>query len=350
MHAWPRCSGRTARTRQVAVDRIAIIGLGLLGGSIGMALKASSLKDIEVVGYDLSWDAVQVAKRRGAVDRTERDLEAAVRTARLVIVAAPILAFPALFRAIAPHLVEGAVVTDIGSTKRQVLEWAAELLPPSISFVGGHPMAGKETPGIENASATLLNDATYCIVPAPGATSQAVELVVGLAACAGAKHYFIGAEEHDLLVAGVSHLPMVLSSALMFTTSRSPSWDEMGRLAGPGFRDVSRLASSGMDLKRGISMTNQQGLLYWLDTYLELLQGWRKALAEDADAFVDELNRAREAREAWVNRSDRSPDWVEDLPSPGQQMSEMLMGSRLANLMRKQEERLRETERNPRRD
>ncbi len=328
------------------MDRIVIIGLGLLGGSLGLALTAGKLRDVEIVGVDQSWDAVNLAKRKRAVDRVERLAEDAVKDAALVIVATPILAFPAVFETIAPHLKEGAVVTDVGSTKRQVMEWADRALPPRVHFVGGHPMAGKETPGIEHAAANLFQDATYCIVPAPGAGKSAVELVVGLAACVGARHYFIGAEEHDLLVGGVSHLPMVLSAALMHATSSSPSWEEMARLAGPGFRDVSRLASSGMDLKRGISVTNQQGLLYWLDTYMALLHRWRQTLAGNVDAFVGELDQAREAREKWLSGKDGArSEWIPDLPSPTEQMTEMLVGSRLSQLMRRHDDRLKERER-----
>ena len=253
------------------MDRIVIIGLGLIGGSLGMALKAAKLHDVEIIGVDNSWDVVNMAKRKGAVDAIERNPLEAVASAQVVIVATPILTFPDVFRGIAPHLPEGCVVTDTGSTKAQVLEWARELLPPTVSFVGGHPMAGKENSGIQNASPTLFQKTLYCVVPTPEASKTSMDLIVGLATTVGATQYFVDAAEHDILVGGISHLPLLVSAALVSTTTRSPSWDEMSKLASSGFLDVSRLASTDIELSRGIGQTNQAGLLRWLDGYMEVL-------------------------------------------------------------------------------
>ncbi len=328
------------------MDRITIIGLGLIGGSLGLALKAAKLKNVEVVGVDISWDVVNAAKRRGAVDFTERDISRAVRDASLVVVATPIMAFPQVFEAIAPDLKDGSVVTDVGSTKTQVMQWAQEKLPAGVNFVGGHPMAGKEAGGFDAASATLFQGTTYCVLPSPTASKGAVELVSGLATTVGATPYFVDTAEHDMLVAGVSHLPLVLSAALVNATAASPSWDEMGKLASSGFRDTSRLASSDQELAKGITLTNQAGLLHWIDAYLTVLLDWRKALTEDPERLLANLDKARQARDRWAaGQSQRQAPEAAPIPTAGEQMAEMFMGSRLAQALRDQGERLRDIER-----
>lgn len=329
------------------MDRIVIIGLGLIGGSLGMALKAAKIRDVEIVGVDQQWDAVNAAKKKGAVDSTERIPSVAVKGAQMVVVATPITAFREVFQEIGPHLPEGCIVTDVGSTKGHVMRWAQELLPTTVHFVGGHPMAGKETPGIEGASATLFKEATYCVVPSQTASKAAVEVVSGLATTVGATPYFVGAEEHDMLVAGVSHLPLLLSAALVSTVAKSPSWDDMSKLASSGFRDVTRLASSDLELSRGISLTNKEGVLHWLDDYVDTLKLYRQQLTEDADALLGELSKAQVARDKWLLslKEPQRDKAAEEIPSASERMMELFVGGRVAQLMRKSEEKLDEMER-----
>src|SRR5262249_6046135 len=156
-----------------------------------------------------------LAKKRGAVDRAEWNLPNTVEGASLVVCAVPVGALEGLFQDITPYLASGSVVTDTASTKRQVLAWAREHLPEHTSFVGGHPMAGRELSGAAAADAAIFNDATWCIAPLPNATQESVELVGGLASTCGAKPFFIDAEEHDGLVAAISHLPFILSTTLV---------------------------------------------------------------------------------------------------------------------------------------
>src|SRR5574341_1212043 len=161
--------------------RITIIGTGLIGGSLGLALKASSLKGLELVGHDADREAATRAAKMGAIDRAEYNLPRAIEGAGMVIIAVPLLAVREVMQQIAPHLVEGAIVTDTSSTKAHVMQWAQESLPEHVSFVGGHPMAGKESAGIEHAEAALFRDCTYCICPAVDASDSAVKSVMGLA-------------------------------------------------------------------------------------------------------------------------------------------------------------------------
>src|SRR3989442_4646750 len=143
--------------------RIAIIGTGLIGGSLGLALKASGLQGLEIVGHDRDRNVATKAEKAGAIDRPEHNLSRAVAGAGMVIIAVPVLAMREVMQEIAPHLAEGAVVTDTASTKSHVMQWAAELLPEHVNFVGGHPMAGKETPGVEQAEGTLFRERAYCV-------------------------------------------------------------------------------------------------------------------------------------------------------------------------------------------
>jgi prephenate dehydrogenase len=152
------------------MERIAIIGTGLIGGSIGLALKAAKLAEIEVVGFDLERNVAADAKRLGAVDRNAPSLPEVARGAKMVIIATPPLAVGGVMQEISEHLVEGAVVTDTASTKVEVRRYAQEFLPEHVSYVGGHPMAGKEAQGIKNAEATLFQGAAYCVIPSPQAT------------------------------------------------------------------------------------------------------------------------------------------------------------------------------------
>src|SRR5687767_13617289 len=153
------------------MQRVAIIGLGLMGGSIGLGLRAWSsqqAKDgsqgLEIVGFDVDLDQQAYAKKIGAVDRTEWELAKAIRDAEIVVVCTPVRAMRELFTDIAPLLKSGTVVTDVGSTKADVITWAAEILPRTVSFVGGHPMAGKSL-SIEGAEAELFKGSTWCVAP-----------------------------------------------------------------------------------------------------------------------------------------------------------------------------------------
>lgn len=328
------------------MDRIVIIGMGLIGGSMGMALRAAKLKNIEIMGTDVDRGALNDAKRLGAVDSTEPNPVKAVEKASLVIVATPILAFPAVFEAIASHLPDNCVVTDVGSTKTQVMRWAQQYLPPNIPFIGGHPMAGREVAGIQAASADLFKGSTYCIVPAPNATKEAVELLVGVAAQIGATAFFTDAEEHDVLVGGISHLPLVLSAALVATASRSPAWREMSMLASSGFRDTSRLASTDPALSHGIGLTNQAALLRWIDGVQEVLSEYRVALQEDPALFVQALDAARESRLKWLaGREGQGGKAKMEVPNPGELMGDLFFGRGVQQFLKKQEDKLTEMER-----
>src|SRR5947209_8920425 len=196
------------------MEKIAVLGLGLIGGSLGLALnQAGVVKNIS--GYDRNSDATHLAWEIGAITEICDTAEKAVQQADMVILATPILAMPELLEHIAPELKRGVLVTDTASTKVQILNWAKKLLPANVLFVGGHPMAGRELSGIKAAEVGMFEGCAYCLIPTAQASSEGVAQLSEVVLRLGAHPLVLDADRHDRLVAGISHLPFVLSSALV---------------------------------------------------------------------------------------------------------------------------------------
>ena len=283
------------------MKRIAIIGLGLIGGSIGLALRRADIKGLELVGCARHVETLSEARRLGLIDMAELDPAAAAEGAELVIIATPVMDIEAILKRIADKLLPNCIVTDTASTKVHVMKWAKRYLPRGISFVGGHPMAGSEKSGIAAASATLLDGCIYCLSPASSAAPEAVQSVVGLVEQMGASPLFIDAEEHDEEVGGISHLPTLLSAILVLTTAKSSRWDRMSRLAASGYRDMTRLASGDPRMNRDISLTNSENIASWLDKFAQELGEFRRLLVEDGEELERTLTQAREAHQRWLD-------------------------------------------------
>ena len=282
--------------------RIAIIGLGLIGGSIGFALKQASWRGAEIIGYARRRETASLALKLGAVDKIELDLRSTVKDADIVIIAVPVLTIKDIFKQIAPVLSDGSIVTDTASTKMQVMQWAKELLPSRTSFVGGHPMAGKEISGIRSANDDLFHNCIYCLTPLPQTKPAAVRIVKDMVNKLGAIPIIIEAEEHDRLVAGVSHLPLLLSVALVSVTTKNPSWQQMSRLAASGYRDLTRLASGNPEVSAHICLSNQAAIVSWIDAFIDELQRLRSLIADGTDEIEEALALANEARQKWLER------------------------------------------------
>jgi prephenate dehydrogenase len=279
--------------------RVAIIGLGLIGGSMGMALSRLDA-DIEVVGFARKPRVASRALALGAVKRAEGSFASAVSGSELVIIATPAMAVKGVLSEIKDSLHKGAIVTDVASTKTAVMDWAEAILPASVNFIGGHPMAGKEASGIEAADGGLFQGCTYCLVPGRNATKKAVASLEALVRRIGAEPLFLDAAEHDRLVAGISHLPLLISVALVSATAGSPLWPAMARLAATGYRDVSRLASGDPLMGRDICLTNKEPILRWLDDYIAELKRLRSLVNKGSVGLEQALVAARDAREKWL--------------------------------------------------
>ena len=314
--------------------RIAIIGLGLIGGSLGLGIKAAGHKDVELVGYDASGRTRREAKKIGAVDEVESSLAAAVTEAGLVIVAVPPVQIMDVFEQMGPHLSEGAAVTDVASTKKLVLQWAEHFLPDYTSFVGGHPMAGKTDQGIENAEAGLFQGAPYAVVPSTNASDTAVRSVLGMVKAVGAQERFMDAEEHDDLVAAVSHMPILVSSALFTMLRDTESWADFGKMAGPAYRDLTRLVDGDPQMSTEIALTNKTRMQYWLDRYILELTRYRELLDSDEETIFNTFFESNIERLRFMHGDD-----LEDLPATpemperGNQMGGLLLSPKLYERM-----------------
>jgi prephenate dehydrogenase len=322
------------------VERIAIIGTGLIGGSIGLALKGAKLSGLEVVGFDLDRSTAGEAKRRGVVDRNAPSPAEAVRDAKMVIIATPPLAVSSVMQEISENLAEGTVVTDTASTKVEVRRYAQEFLPEHVSFVGGHPMAGKEVPGIKNADAALFQGAAYCVIPSPQASEGAVKSVLGLVSVLGAEPLFIDAEEHDQYAAAISHMPLVVSTALFTLARNSPAWDDIAPLAAGGFTDVTRLASGDPRMAHDICVTNTDAVVHWLDRFIEELQRYRGLIQSDRKGLFRAYSEAQLQRDAFVLGEKPRRKVEADLPSTREQLSGMIFGGLIASRMEKFEKEM----------
>lgn len=279
-------------------QRIAIVGLGLIGGSIGLALHKSEAAR-EVTGYDLGRGVTEQARKMGAIDVPCNALADAVRGAELIVLATPIGAMRALLQNIADAVTPGAVVTDVASTKTQVISWAEEFLPAQVAFVGGHPMTGKEQSGVEAADAALFQGRIYCLTPTFRTRPSAINKVSTFVEALGARVRFLEPAEHDGQVAGVSHLPFVASIALMKVVGEGAAWGDASLLAAGGFRDMTRLAAGSPEMYRDICLSNRDALLRWLDEYSATLRTLRQQIAARDRNLAEEFAKVQQLRLDW---------------------------------------------------
>jgi prephenate dehydrogenase len=264
-------------TNVVPFSRVAILGTGLIGGSFGLALR-KHFPDVSIVGYDRA-EILQAALTRGAVRESAADLASAVRGADLVYIALPIGATIEALPAIAAAANDGALVTDTGSTKVVICRAAQHSPMRASSFLGGHPMAGKETSGIARADADLFRGARYALIGSEHDSDPRVQQFAALVRTLGAEPVWCDAETHDWAVGIVSHLPQLLAVALARVVQDET--DETGlplSLAGPGLHDMLRLAGSPYGLWRDVAHTNTENIARALDRLEQAVEYLRTRL------------------------------------------------------------------------
>lgn len=280
-------------------ERMAVAGVGLIGGSLALAAREAGLVR-HVVGFGRGEANLRLARERGIVDEYTLDPLQAARDADLLVLSVPVRALGSVVRACAPSLKPGSVVTDAGSVKAAVLDAVERELPPGVAFVGGHPIAGGEQAGADHADATIFKDQRCLLTPGPASTPEAVSKVRALWEGVGMVVSEIDAARHDEILAKVSHLPHVLAFALMNAVDD----DEALAYAGASFRDLTRIAASPMEV--------------WRDIFLANRRATREALADFRRA-CDELDLALEGQDeaslvAWIEaaraRKRRSDDGV----------------------------------------
>ncbi|MHB8574165.1 MAG: prephenate dehydrogenase [Dehalococcoidia bacterium] len=329
----------------MADEKVTIIGMGLIGGSMGLALKQAKLPNLRVVGHDLEGDAMKSALKRGAVDSIEQHLEGAVENARLIILAVPPLAVRVLLEDLGELAPAGCIITDVASTKADIMRWAKQYLPGTLSFVGGHPMAGKEEAGIASADPELFKGKAYAVIPSTAATEGAVKSVLGLVSILGAEPVFIDAEEHDQYVASISHMPMVVATAMFTLVRDSQAWNEISPLASSGFRDMTRLASGDPQMNHDICVTNPDGVVHWIDRMIAELRRYKDMILDNHESLFNTFNAAQLQREAYLTGADRPVRDRIELPSTSDQLNSMLFGGWMADRYKKYEKMMKRVDR-----
>ncbi|MGE3910519.1 MAG: prephenate dehydrogenase [Chloroflexota bacterium] len=284
---------------KIAFQQVTIIGTGLLGSSLGLALKRMNPAP-RVIGCDLDGSARREASSKKAVDRATGNMVEAVRDSDLVIIATPVRAIELVLRDIAPALSPGTVVTDTGSTKRQILEWAAQYLPANVSFVGGHPMTGRNTAGTGGATADLFQNAVYCVSSPPSADAKAVENIVKMVEAIGSTPYFVEADEHDGLVASISHLPYLVSTTVMRIAAADRGWREAKTIAAGGFATATHLTDGDPRMYADICLTNKEQVSRQITRMIEDLEDLRTVIERGDEAIYDRFVAARQLHDEWL--------------------------------------------------
>ncbi len=259
----------------VEFEDVLIVGLGLIGGSLALALRRAGFRGrIAAVGREAT---IAEGRRRGAIDDGfgYDELPRAAESADLIVLATPIRTIIEEIAVLGgAKLRPGAIVTDAGSTKREVLAAAARSLPEGVRFIGGHPMAGSEARGIGAADPFLFQNAYYVLTPAAGTPAQDVERLSDLVSRTGAHVVVLSAEDHDRIAAAISHLPQLLAVALVNSLEDlGPLRDTAVRLAAGGFRNMTRIASSPFGVWRDIIATNRAPIAAGMDGFLRRLAG-----------------------------------------------------------------------------
>ena len=279
------------------IGRVSILGVGLIGGSIGLACRRAH-GDSTIISFSPVPEELQKAIACGAIDQSAPDAATAVTNADLVILCTPVGSFQNLLTAIAPALKPGVIVTDVGSTKRSIAQLADRILPSHAKFVGSHPMAGGEKHGIANARVDLLTGALCIITPTPSTDRDALNHVEKFWQSLGMRTVHMSPETHDAVTADMSHLPHAIAAALVRVQSA-----ESLQLAGRGFLDSTRIAASDPALWRDILLDNRDNVQAGIARVQSELQVLQKCLETgDAVGVQNWLNTSAQARQR-LNKS-----------------------------------------------
>lgn len=279
----------------IQFDRAVIVGVGLLGGSIGMALRARKIAR-KVVGFSPRGNSLAAAITLGAIDQYSNSLADACQGADLAIVCTPVQSIAEFANQCFSLMPSGGLITDVGSTKQSIVE-AVALSPASASFVGSHPLAGSEKSGVDHARADLLNGKLVVITPDRLRPSPLVPVAEQLWQALGARTLQLSPAEHDFALARTSHLPHILAAALAAATPAN-----LLPLAASGWRDTTRVASGGADLWRQILEENRHSVIQVLEEFAGDLQLWLKALREsDGNQLEQLLLEGKQKRDALGN-------------------------------------------------
>jgi len=278
-------------------NKISIIGVGLIGGSLGLALKEKK-SNFKIVGVHKQ-EIIEKAITRGAINEGTVNLEEGIKEADIIIIATPVKTILNILTKINPFLKKGCIVTDTGSTKEQIVERADKILSKDTLFIGGHPMAGSEEYGIDSADSHLFQDKTYILTPTHKSNLGALEKISLLIKMIGANRLILDPLKHDRIVGAVSHLPQIIAVSLINTTGELAlrrNNNNYFKSAGEGFKDMTRIASSPYRIWEDICDTNQENILKMIQefrNYLGVLEG---KLENDPSSLKEEFQKAQMLR------------------------------------------------------
>ncbi len=292
---------KNAPSRKPLIGKLVVFGVGLIGGSFALALKRR-VAVAHVVGVGRSRANLLAARRLGVIDEIATDPALAVKDADFVLLAVPLGQARAVLAQIAPHLAPHTVISDAGSTKRDVIESARRQLGAAFArFVPAHPIAGTEKSGAQAAFAELFAGRNLVLTPLPDTAARALRLVTMAWKLAGMRIITMNAADHDRMFALVSHLPHLISFTAVGNIAGYADAAKLFQHTGGGFRDLTRIAGSSPEMWRDICLANRDAILAALDGYLSDLEAVRGMVeASDGDALAARFAAARDARAKWL--------------------------------------------------
>ncbi len=279
------------------IKKVAIIGIGLVGGSLGLAIK--SLNDPpEISGFSRSPKSAKKALKKGAIDKACQDIESCVNDADIVFIATPVSVIVDIVKEVGGHLKKGAIISDVGSTKSSIVKTIEGFLPKGIHFIGGHPVTGSEHDGIDYADARLFQNFYYVLTPTPATDSNAFKTLHALLTAIGANVIAVDADKHDEILATLSHLPhMVAATLVNMASNQVAKKQDWLSLAAGGFRDTTRIAASKPALWLDICLENKQALVDNLKSFKNSLEELTSLLERGDTAELKKiLTKARNIR------------------------------------------------------
>lgn len=290
------------------LKKLVIFGVGLIGGSLALALRRN-IQNLHITGIDRNADCLQTAIDLGVIDEMNPPAELAMQDADIIIIAAPVAQTPNILKSIAPHLGPNTVITDVGSTKADVIDYAAAILGDQFAqFVPGHPIAGAEKSGVTAARADLFDGKNIVLTPTEETAPESNRKVRQMWIQAGARVTEMSCDHHDQIFAAVSHLPHLLAFALVDDLASRPNAEELFAFAAGGFRDFSRIAGSSPEMWRDISLANRTALLSEIDAYLASLNQLRELLENrDSKGLQSMFEKASQTRNAWGANPSNKP-------------------------------------------
>ncbi len=279
-------------------QQTAIIGVGLMGGSLAKALQKHGLSK-SIIGWDLNKSSLQIARDKGIIDRAATNIKDAITSSDLIIIAIPTAAITDMLNKINPHVSPRAIIMDLGSTKGKIVKAAKNIFTdhPQPCFIGGHPIAGSEKSGVKYSKADLFTDAPFVLTPLPATPETQLNRIKSLVTALGAQCWVLKPQEHDRFLAWISHLPQLAATTLMKTIAEQKNADEALKLAGSGLKDTTRIAASSSAIWQDIIFTNQENITAILQDYIAELKNLQDIIknsqVEEFSQLMEEAARSR---------------------------------------------------------